>query len=95
MARAAKRLFICLGNAGYEVSPKRQKIYFALPDAKADRRGFLDKSGEDYLCPSQRFVAADLPVSIPRDLASRLTIDLLPKAGRREDSQGTANRGFS
>jgi len=65
----ANRLFTCLANAGHEVSLERLKIYFALPDAKAERRGFLrivDESGEDYLYPCQRFVAADLPVSTRR-----------------------------
>ena len=69
MAKAAKRLFICLDNAGYEVSLERLKIYVALPDVKAERTGYLriiDESGEDYLYPSQRFVAADLPVSTRR-----------------------------
>ena len=66
MAKTAKRLFICLDNAGYEVSLERRKIYVALPDTKAERSGYLriiDESGEDYLYPAQRFVAAELPVS--------------------------------
>ena len=57
MAKAAKRLFICLDNAGYEVSLERRKIYVAIPDAKAERAGYLriiDESGEDYLYPTQR-----------------------------------------
>jgi len=69
MAKATKRLFICLDNAGYEVSLERRKIYVALSDAKAERSGYLriiDESGEDYLYPAQRFVAANLPVSIKR-----------------------------
>jgi len=69
MAKAAKRLFICLDNVGYEVSLERLKIYVARPDAKAERTGYLriiDESGEDYLYPSLRFVAADLPVSTRR-----------------------------
>jgi hypothetical protein len=69
MARAAKRLFICLDNAGYEVSLQRRKIYVALPDVKADRTGYLriiDVSGEDYLYPAHRFVAAELPNSTRR-----------------------------
>lgn len=69
MARAAKRLFICLDNAGYEVSLERRKIYVALADTKAERTGYLriiDESGEDYLYPAQRFVAAELPVSTRR-----------------------------
>jgi hypothetical protein len=69
MAKTAKRLFICLDNAGYEVSLERLKIYVALPDEKAERTGDLrivDESGEDYLYPSQRFVGAELPVSTRR-----------------------------
>jgi hypothetical protein len=69
MAKLAKRLFICLDNKGYEVSLERLKIYVALPDAKAERSGYLrviDESGDDYLYPSQQFVAADLPVSTRR-----------------------------
>jgi len=69
MARAAKRLFICLDNAGYEVSLERPKIYVALPDVKAERAGYLrsvDESAQDYLYPSQRFIAAELPVSTRR-----------------------------
>jgi hypothetical protein len=70
MAKAAKqRLFICLDNAGYEVSLERRKIYVALPDSKAERAGYLriiDESDEDYLYPAQRFVAAELPISTRR-----------------------------
>ena len=69
MARAAKRLFICLDYAGYEVSLERRKIYVVLPDTKAERTGYLriiDESGDDYLYPAQRFVAAELPVSTRR-----------------------------
>jgi hypothetical protein len=69
MAKAAKRLFICLDNAGYEVSLERLKIYVALTNAKAKRAGFrriIDESGKDYLYAGHRFVAADLPVAIRR-----------------------------
>ena len=69
MAKAIKRLFICLDIAGYEVSLERRKIYVALSDTKAERTGYLriiDESGEDYLYPVQRFVAAELPVSTRR-----------------------------
>jgi hypothetical protein len=65
----AKRLVICLDNAGYEVSLERLKIYVALSEAKAKRTAYLriiDESGEDYLYPSQRFVEAKLPVSTRR-----------------------------
>jgi hypothetical protein len=69
MAKAAKRLFICLDNTGYEVSLERRKIYVALSDTKTERTGYLriiDESGENYLYPAQRFVAAELPVSTRR-----------------------------
>jgi len=69
MAKLAKRLFICLDNKGYEVSLERLKIYVALADSKAERSGYLrivDESGDDYLYPGHRFVAADLPVSTRR-----------------------------
>ena len=69
MAKTAKRLFICLDNAGYEVSLERRKIYVALSDAKAERLGHLriiDESGEDYLYPGERFVPAELPLSTRR-----------------------------
>jgi hypothetical protein len=69
MAKAAKRLFICLDNGGYEGSLERLKIYVALPDANVERPGYLriiDESGEDYLYPSRRFVPAELPISTRR-----------------------------
>jgi hypothetical protein len=40
-----------------------------LADVKAERTGYLriiDESGEGYLYPSERFVAAELPVSTRR-----------------------------
>lgn len=64
MARASRRLVICLDNSGYEVSLERRKIYVALPDAAAARNGrirVIDESGDDYLYPEERFVEADLP----------------------------------
>ena len=69
MGRTAKRLVICLNNSGYEVSLERRKIYVALPDAKAARLGqirVIDESGDDYLYPEERFVAADLPQATRR-----------------------------
>lgn len=88
MARATKRLFICLDNAGYEGSLERLKIYVALPDGRAERRGHLriiDESGEDYLYPVQRFVAAELPLATRRAVlhAARHSIEPIAAAGRR------------
>ena len=69
MARAAKRLVICVDNSGYEVSLERRKIYVALPDADAERLGqirVIDESGEDYLYPKNAFVEVTLPQPIRR-----------------------------
>jgi hypothetical protein len=69
MARAARRLVICVDNSGYEVSLERRKIYVSLPDAKAERLGQLrviDESGEDYLYPKNAFVEIALPQPIRR-----------------------------
>jgi hypothetical protein len=69
MAKAERRLFICLDNEGYEVSLERLKIYVALQDVKAVRAGYLrviGESGKDYLYPCERFVAARLRVSTRR-----------------------------
>jgi hypothetical protein len=69
MARAEKRLVVCIDNAGYEVSLERRKIYVALPDARAEKLGQLrvvDESGEDYLYPKKSFVAVALPQPVRR-----------------------------
>jgi hypothetical protein len=69
MARAAKRLYICLDNSGYEASLERRKIYVGLPDARAERLGqvrIIDESGEDYLYPADRFITAELPLAARR-----------------------------
>jgi len=69
MARAAKRLVICVDNSGYEVSLERRKIYVSLPDTKAENLGQLrviDESGEDYLYPKNAFVEVALPPPIRR-----------------------------
>jgi hypothetical protein len=69
MAKAAKRLVICVDNSGYEVSLERCKIYVLLPDARAEKLGQLrviDESGEDYLHPKYSFVAVALPQPIRR-----------------------------
>ncbi len=69
MAKAAKRLVICVDNSGYEVSLERRKIYVALPDSRAEKLGqirVIDESGEDYLYPAESFVALTLPQPIRR-----------------------------
>jgi hypothetical protein len=69
MAKATKRLVVCVNNDGYEVSLERRKIYVALPDSRAEKLGQLrviDESGEDYLYPAESFVALTLPQPIRR-----------------------------
>ena len=67
MAKAAKRLVICVDNTGYEVSLERRKIYVAVPDARAEKLNqvrVIDESGEDYLYPAESFVSLTLPQPI-------------------------------
>jgi len=69
MTRAARRLVICIDNAGYEVSLERRKIYVSLPDVRAEKLGQLrviDESGEDYLYPKDAFVRAELSQPVRR-----------------------------
>ena len=65
----AKRLVICVDNAGYEVSLERRKIYVSVPDAKAESLGqvrVIDESGEDYVYPKGAVVEIALPQPIRR-----------------------------
>jgi len=69
VARAARRLVICIDNSGYEVSLERRKIYVCIPDARAENLGQLrviDESGEDYLYPRESFVTAELSLTVRR-----------------------------
>ena len=64
-----ERLAICIDNSGYEVSLEQRKIYIVLPDPKAAKLGLVrivDESGESYLYPKRRFIAAQLPSAIKR-----------------------------
>ncbi len=43
---------------------EKRKIYQVLPDAEAEKEGYLriiDESGEDYLYPQSYFVLVELP----------------------------------
>lgn len=69
MARAAKRLVICLDNKGYEASLERRKIYVSIPDARAEKLGqfrVIDESGEDYLYDKSGFRQVTLPQALRR-----------------------------
>ena len=70
MARAqSKQLVVCIDNDGYPASLERRKIYVALPDANAEKKGLLriiDESGEDYLYPKTFFRSIALPQAVKR-----------------------------
>jgi hypothetical protein len=73
MTESAKQYLICLNNEGYAASLETRKIYEALPDEDADKRGLvrvIDESGEDYLFPKARFARIDLPRAIEQALAA-------------------------
>jgi hypothetical protein len=60
----AAKFLLCVNNEAYPASLEVRKVYQALPDAVAASRGFvrvIDESGEDYLYPSDYFVAVKLP----------------------------------
>jgi hypothetical protein len=65
MAKAARRLFIYLDNAAYEVSLERLKIRVASIPAKPECNECvetIEESAEDYVHPSRRVAAAELAV---------------------------------
>jgi hypothetical protein len=69
MARAAKRLVICINNTGYEASLERRKIYVTIPDARAEKLGqirVIDESGEGYLYDRDAFRKVSLPQAVRR-----------------------------
>jgi hypothetical protein len=70
MARSpARHLVICIDNDDYPAALERRKIYIALRDAAAEKRGLIrivDESGDDYLYPKTMFRAIALPQSVKR-----------------------------
>jgi len=63
---------LCIRDDGAEDLEQR-KLYQVVPDREAAREGYLrivDESGEDYLYPSELFVAVKLPAAIARRLMS-------------------------
>jgi len=62
----------CVSNESYPASLEVRKVYQSLPDPVAASRGFvrvIDESGEDYLFPSECFVAVELPQAAVRVFA--------------------------
>ena len=65
----SKQLVVCINNEGYPASLEKRKIYLALRDATADKRGLIrvvDESGDDYLYPKTFFRSIALPEAIKK-----------------------------
>ena len=57
------KFVICIDNSDYPVALERRKIYEALADSDAAKKGLIrvvDESGEDYLYPASCFIDANL-----------------------------------
>jgi len=71
MTKVSNQFVICVKNDGFPASLERRKIYVALRDPPAEKRGQLrvvDESGEDYLYPKAFFRPIALPYSIKKAL---------------------------
>lgn len=69
---ARQKFVVCLSTRGYAASLEARKIYRAVPDRPARRRGMLrviDESGESYLYPAERFGSLALPPRLARALS--------------------------
>jgi hypothetical protein len=67
--RRAKQLVVCVNNEGFPASLEKRKIYVALRDPEAEKRGLLrivDESGEDYLYAKTFFRSIALPHAVKR-----------------------------
>src|SRR6266536_2854249 len=68
--KSTSSFVLCVREDGSEDLEQR-KLYQVLPDRAAAREGYIrvvDESGEDYLYPSELFVALRLPAAITRRL---------------------------
>ena len=62
---------VCVDNTDYPASLERRKIYQILSDEQAAEHFLVrvvDESGEDYLYPSDYFLAVDLPPPVQQAL---------------------------
>lgn len=67
-----KRYVLCMSNDAYPASLEVRKIYEQIPDPKAESHGrirVIDESGEDYLYPSNFFIAIRVPQEATRVFA--------------------------
>jgi outer membrane protease len=68
---ASSRFAVCIRNPGYEAALERNKIYVVVFDIVAERKGdvrVIDKSGDDFLYPSEWFVPIDVPEEVESSL---------------------------
>ena len=66
--QSAGSFALCVEDGGMEDLEVR-KVYQLLPDRDASREGYvrvIDESGEDYVYPSDLFVAVKLPAAVAR-----------------------------
>lgn len=69
--KSALKFVVCVNNTEYPASLELHKIYRVLPDEDAAAEGdirVIDESGEDYLYPSEWFVAIELPQVVEESL---------------------------
>jgi hypothetical protein len=67
--KKSEHLVVCISNEGYAVSLEKRKIYLALRDEQAEKRGLIrvvDESGEDYLYPKTFFRSIALPQAVKK-----------------------------
>jgi hypothetical protein len=65
--RERPRFVICIRNLGYLASLELRKLYEVVEDSEAEKDDMIrviDESGEDYMFPSDRFIAAPLPAAV-------------------------------
>jgi len=65
----SKHFVVCINNDGYPASLEKRKIYLALRDPAAEKRGLMrvvDESSEDHLYPKMFFRLIVLPLAIKR-----------------------------
>ena len=71
-SKSQKKFVLCVSNDKYPASLEVRKVYQHIPDLKAQSHGqirVIDESGEDYLYPSDIFIAIDVPQEATRVFA--------------------------
>ena len=67
-----KDYVLCVDNDKYPASLEVRKVYRHIPDPKAESHSqirVIDESGEDYLYPSDLFIAIEVPQEAARVFA--------------------------